>query len=157
MALEKGVNSYVTLVEAEDFFENRIDVAAWASAANPTKEQALVTATMILDTYEWVGTALDSEQLLCFPRFGVYFSSRLGYSSLLPETVPQEIIISTCELAYHLLNNDGLLDDTGTVTDVSIGSITLKIKSDPRIMPNSVKRHIKHLLANGSNLWWRAN
>lgn len=157
MALEKGVNSYVTLLEAEDFFSNRLDVAAWTDATDPTKEQALVTATSILDTLHWVGMALSESQVLCFPRWGTYHDPLLGYSTYLPPTVPEKILIATFELAYHLLNNDGLLDDTGTVTDLSIGSISLNIKTNPSVIPASVKRYIKPYLRNSTRTWWRNN
>lgn len=157
MALEKDVNSYVTLVEAEAFFEQRLDVAAWTAASDTFKEQALVTATSILDTKSWVGVVVEETQKLAFPRTGFYFNPKFGYTTYLPETVPNEIVIATCELAYHLLNNDGLLDDTGTVTDLSIGSITLNIKTEASVIPSSVKRYIKPFLVNGHSLWWRAN
>lgn len=37
MALEKDVNSFVSLAEAEAYFENRLDVDAWTSATEPQK------------------------------------------------------------------------------------------------------------------------
>jgi hypothetical protein len=157
MALEKGVNSYVTLIEANDFFQMRLDVAAWEQASNITREQALVTATGLLDTLEWTGVAISDSQLLAFPRIGFYFDPKLGYETYLPETVPIRIILATCELAYHLLNNDGLLDDTGTVTDLSVGSISLNIKTNPTLIPPIVKRQISPLLVHSTRQWWRAN
>jgi hypothetical protein len=157
MALEKGVNSYVTLVEAESFFVNKLDVAAWNDASDIHKEQALVTATQLLDTLDWIGVVLEETQLLAFPRYAFYFDPKLGYDIQLSEEIPKRITLGTFELAYHLLNNDGLLDDTGTVTDLTIGSIALKIRTDPSKIPNSVRRQIKPLLRNSTNLWWRAN
>jgi hypothetical protein len=159
MALAKGTNSYATVAEAETYFEDRIDVAAWTAASAPQKAQALVTATNILETLEWVGVAISEVQSLAFPRNGVYFDPRLGIDvSLSPTSVPSRIIIATYELAYHLLNNDGLLDDTGIVKDLSIGSIKLSTILPASKVPNNVKRIIKPLrVNNGANLWWRAN
>jgi hypothetical protein len=157
MAIEKGINSYVTLAEAADFFENRVDVAAWVAASDSIKGQALVTATGILDTLNWTGVVVSESQSLAFPRIGFYFDPKLGYEIYLPETVPNRIIIATYELAYHLLNNDGLLDDTGTVHNLSISTISIDIKSTANLIPASVKRHINPLLQNNNNVWWRAN
>jgi hypothetical protein len=159
MALVKGTNSYVTVAEADSYFETRIDVAAWASAIEGEKAKALVTATMVLDNLDWTGAAVSETQTLAFPRAGSYFDPRLGvYVELVSTTVPSRIITATFELAYHLLNNDGLLDDTGEVDNLRVGSITLdNIKTASRI-PAIVKRLVKPLQVNqGANAWWRAN
>lgn len=158
MALAKGTNSYVTVAEADTYFEDRLDVAAWTSANATQKAQALVTATSVLDSENWVGIAISDSQPLAFPRVGTYFDPRLGYITDLPVTVPVKIEDATCELAYHLLNNDGLLDDTGSVSDLQVGTISLHIKNSAGLVPPFVKKMIRPLLENGgSRMWWRAN
>lgn len=159
MALAKGTNSYATVSEADSYFEDRIDVAAWTSANATQKAQALVTATTLLNDLNWIGIAVSDSQTLAFPRTGVYFDPRLGMDIVLDETeVPMRIITATYELAYHLLNNDGLLDDTGTVERISLGSISLDNVVNPNKIPSHVKRIIRPLQENsGSNSWWRAN
>jgi len=158
MALAKGTNSYVTRDEANTYFTDRLDVAAWTSASDPQKDQSLVTATGILDQQQWSGTAISDSQALAFPRSGTFYDPKLGYVATLPGTVPNRIIQATFELAYHLLNNDGLLDDTGTVTSLSVGQINLEIKTDPSKIPSSVKAIINPLLKRGgATTWWRAN
>lgn len=158
MALLKGTNSYVTIAEADIYFLNRLDVAAWGEVDDDKKSQALITATALLDTLAWTGYAISESQLLAFPRIGVYFDPSVGYAVTLSGTVPLRILKATYELAYHLLNNDGLLDDTGTVTDLTVGQISLKIRTNPSIIPNTVNRIINPLRDNsGKNFWWRAN
>ena len=49
MALQKGINSFVTIIEAEQYFYDRLNQAAWDSATDETVERALVTATGILN------------------------------------------------------------------------------------------------------------
>jgi hypothetical protein len=158
MALVKGTNSYATVEEADAYFADRLDVAAWSSAELTQKAQALITATSLLDGLNWIGVAVSESQALAFPRSGVYFEPRLGMDISLEGSTPSRIIHAVFELAYHLLNNDGLLDDTGSVRDLSIGSIRLtNVLSAPKI-PFSVKKFTKPLQVNsGSNLWWRAN
>lgn len=158
MALTKGVNSYVTLAEANIYFEDRLDVSAWTAATDAQKSQALVTATMLLDSQDWLGTVRADNQSLAFPRAGTYNDPKLGKDIELSDTVPNRIINAVFELAHHLLNNDGLLDDTGTVSELSVGQINLNIRSSPQKIPSFIKKNIRPLLANaGNRLWWRAN
>lgn len=159
MALTKGTNSYVTASEADTYFSTRLDVAAWTAADVTEKEKALVTASGVLDSLTWTGVAVSELQPLAFPRRGFYFDPRIGLRSVLDgTTIPTRVITATSELAYHLLNNDGILDDMGSVKDMNIGQINLSTIKSPNLIPNAVKRLIKPLLTNsGQNSWWRAN
>jgi hypothetical protein len=159
MALVKGTNAYATVAEAGVYFADRLDIAAWVAASDGDKALALVTGTSILDDQPWTGTAISESQPLAFPRSGSYFDPRLGTNVVLSEgVVPNRIVIANIEMAHHLLNNDGLLDDTGRVVDLSVGSIKLTAMSPPNLIPANVKRLIKPLLINsGANGWWRAN
>jgi len=158
MALSKNVNAYVTVSEANSYFEDRLDAAAWTDASDLQKSQSLVTAAAILNDLNWVGTAVSESQTLAFPRNGIYFDPRQGLEVYLDGNVPVRILVANYELAYHLLNNDGLLDSTGSVDSLQLGTISLtKIRSTAQI-PNAVQRHIKPLLMNnGASAWWRAN
>jgi len=157
MALVKGTNSYVSLNEANAYFENRLDAAAWLEADDTMKSQALVTASAFLNELNWTGVAISDSQFLAFPRTGSYFDPKLGkYIEFVD--IPERVANATFELAYHLMNNDGLLDDTGTITNLSIGSIRLDIRSEPNKIPPFVRKIIRPLLKNnGANMWWRAN
>lgn len=159
MALTKGVNSYVSVAEADFYFTDRMDVAAWTAADETEKGKALVTATGLLDQLRWTGSVMDEGQLLAFPRNGNYFDPRVGtYVYLDSSTVPKRILNGTMELAYHLLNNDGLLDDSGSVKTLSVGAIVLNDIRTPETIPAQVRNIIKPLLVNGGgSTWWRAN
>jgi hypothetical protein len=157
MAVELNVNSYVELDEANAHFENRLDVAAWDEASDELKSKALVSATMLIDSYEWTGIAVSESQPLAFPRVGEYFDPRVGHVVAM-SGVPTKVITATIELAYHLLNNDGLLDDTGGVDSISLGPIQLNKLSTPSKMPSWIHRTLRPLLNNrGSRAWYRAN
>ncbi len=159
MALAKGTNSYVTLEEANAYFGDRLDVDAWTSATDELKEQALVTATSMLDTFQFLGYVADTEQLLAFPRVGQYFDTMLGRLIIFSDTdSPGRIVRATYEQAYHLLNNDGLLDDVGTVEDLNVSSIKLIDIKDPPKFSSTVFNLIKPLFSNcNGGSWWRAN
>ena len=159
MALTKGVNSYVDVVEASAYFADRLDVAAWEGASDTDKAKALVTATSLLDGLVWIGVAVSETQPLAFPREGSFFDPRLGFEVAFDSVdTPPRIVTATYELAYHLLNNDGLLDETGSVDSLSIGSISLTNVRNASWLSPTVDRLIKPMraLAN-KNAWWRAN
>ena len=153
MAATKGVNSYVTLAEAGAYFDNKLDVAAWTDASDPQKEQALVTGTRYLETLSWVGKVRSELQVLAFPREGEYFDETRGVVVTFSETVPSRITDAVCELAYHLLNNDGLLDDVGSVKSVSVGSISIDMITSPGKLPGVVHSLIKPLRKSGRTVW----
>lgn len=158
MALVKGTNSYATVEEAESYFADRLDVAAWVEADATQRAQSLVTATGILDDQAWIGTAITETQPLAFPRSGTYYDPRIGAPISMEESTPLRIVKACFELAYHLLNNDGLMDDTGSMTNLSVSSINLSAITAPNLIPATVKRLIQPLKVNaGSNSWWRAN
>jgi hypothetical protein len=160
MALVKGVNSYADMTEANTYFENKLDVAAWTDAPETQKNQALCTATSLLDEFEWIGIATSATQSLAFPRKDAeYFDPKIGMPVvLLSTTIPLRIVTATFELAYHLLNNDGLLDDAGHVKNLSVGEIALNVIVPPSKFPKRVRVSLAPLLRNsGKNSWWRAN
>ena len=159
MALSKGANAYATVDEANTYFVDRLDALAWTAADSTSKAQALVTASSMLDNLQWVGTAISEDQPLAWPRNGEYFDPKAGTSISLENTVvPTRIIKATYELAYHLLNNDGLLDDTGISPNFSIGQLSFQGTREANKIPGTVINLINPLRLNsGANPWWRAN
>jgi len=157
MALVKGTNSYATVAEADSYFRDRLDAQTWASSDSALKAQALITATAILDDQRWIGTVSSETQSLSFPRIGEYFDPRLGINKSM-DPIPERILKAVFEQALHLLTNEGLLDETGSVIDLQIASISLTRVKSPEKISQSVKRFISPLLINGgSQSWWRAN
>ena len=158
MAVVKNLNSYVTVAEANAYFEDRLDATAWTSASDTKKAQALITATSYLDELRWVGIAVSDSQTLAFPRDAEYFDPKAGTIVVLTNEIPTRILTATYELAFHLLSNANLLDDTGEVTNLSVGSISLSEIKAPNKISGVAKRLIAPLLENGgSKSWWRAN
>jgi len=154
--LTKGTNTYVTVADAVAYFALRLDAAAWEEASEDQRSRALATATLLLDSLEWEGYAVSETQSLAWPRRVVFFDPRLG-RLVRTDSIPDRVANATCELAYHLLNNDGLLDDTGTVEDLSLGPILLKKLRNASVIPSQVKRNLRPLLRNGGGRTvWRA-
>ncbi len=165
MALQQGENCYVSLDEAETYFETRIDAGAWLNADDEDKESALVTATLILDENQFIGVAVSSDQSLGWPREGATFvDPKLGWEITFAEDeIPDRVKKAVYEQAYHLLANENLLDNKSqNFEEISIGSISIKDTNrdttrTPMVNPLA-KKLIKPLLAKqGSTSWWRAN
>lgn len=152
-----SADSYVTVEEADAYFNTRVDVAAWQEADVPLKEQALLTAAAALERYQWVGVIADPSQPLAWPRVGSYFDPRAGY--IVPLSgVPRGVKHAQMELAYHYINNDGVLDEGTSATKVQVGPIKVEGIVTASRSTSIVHQLVSPLLAKGSsNMWWRAN
>ena len=68
ITLEVGVNTYVTLVEADIILEAVFDNQEWQSLTDEQKKVCLVNATNKINLLAVKGEKLDSSQELLFPR-----------------------------------------------------------------------------------------
>ena len=137
MALQKGTNSFVSIAESDEYFENRLNSANWFTNDSAV-EQALVTATGILDDMDWGGTAEPTASYpLSWPRDITYYDNKSGYfvdleddrSTTSEGTIPGDIKKATFELAFHLLNNMKTQESNASgenkVKDLTVGSVRL--------------------------------
>lgn len=168
MALVLNTNSYVEIADADTYFETRIDSANWFDAEDEIKEQALVTATYMVDDNSWIGSAVSSSQALAWPRKNaIYYDNRMGSNITVGQAeVPNKVKVAVYEQALHLVNNeDVLMGQSQTFESISIGSISLSdsngdVTRIPK-RPVEVLRSIKPLIIRGTGgmggSWWRAN
>ena len=137
MALQKGTNSFVSVSESDEYFENRLNSETWF-ANDGAVEQALVTATGILDDMDWGGTATPTASYpLSWPRDITYYDNKSGYYTDLEDdrsttsegTIPGDIKKATFELALHLLNNMKTQESNASgenkVKDLTVGAVRL--------------------------------
>ena len=137
MALQKGTNSFVSVSESDEYFENRLNSENWFSN-DALVEQALVTATGILDDMDWGGTATPTASYpLSWPRDITYYDNKSGYYTDLEDdrsttsegTIPGDIKKATFELALHLLNNMKTQESNASgenkVKDLTVGAVRL--------------------------------
>lgn len=137
MALQKGTNSFVSIAESDEYFENRLNSENWFTNDSAV-EQALVTATGILDDMDWGGTAEPTASYpLSWPRDITYYDNKSGYFTDLEDdrsttsegTIPGDIKKATFELAFHLLNNMKTQESNASgenkVKDLTVGSVRL--------------------------------
>jgi len=155
MALTKGVNSYLTVEEADELLAYRINNDAWLSADSTTKEKALITATKLIDTFNFVGQATGDS--LAFPREGSYFDPKLSKYVILDDSVPNRVLDAVCEMALHLLMNPASQEGTTEVDSIKVDVIELtKIRKTGRTPP-ALYTALQPLLIKGGGMWWRAN
>lgn len=168
MALVLNTNSYVTIADADAYFTTRIDADEWISAADELKEQALVTATQLIDDRPWVGAAVSSSQALAWPRKDViYYDPKMGQQITIADNeVPSQVKLAVYEQALHLLQNEDLIaQKTQTFESISVGSISLSDSNNDvtktSITPAIIIRPLRPLIRrDGVGMgasWWRAN
>ncbi len=152
MALVVGTNTYINLADAETYFTHMIHAADWDSATDDTKNDALVTATSMLDRQEWTGSKTGDPQTLDWPRTGVSDPEGNAVDSA---TVPQFILDATCELALALIQDLTVQTDADTSSNIKglkAGSAEIqyfKGKSGPRF-PTIVHELIGFYLGSAS-------
>ena len=134
MALDTSVgtltaNSYVTVMEADEYHSTRLHNEQWTAAEESDKERALLWATRMLDNgVKFAGRryGLYEEQSLQWPRYRAFDSN--GYY-IENDIVPKQVKDAQCELAWLLLQSDRTSPSTGAATSslssLSVGPISL--------------------------------
>ncbi len=155
-------NSYAISELADHYFINdRINSTAWTGLNDrKEKDKALVTATTLLDTLNYIGCKASDTQKLQWPRnnpydiddyYNSYYSYPYGYNveqdpNLDGETIPTVIIKATYELAYHLIQHPEVLDEVDQYETTSIGRLSVKGKKRANVFPGIVLNLIRDLL-----------
>lgn len=98
--------SYVSDIDADDYFVHTFQHAAWFALAVGEKTIALQEATRWLETLCWYGEKCDPVQPLQWPR-KLDVNGCCGAASC--TALPTEIVAATCELALVLHQNQGSL------------------------------------------------
>ena len=104
-------NSYLTIAEADAIALTRVGTLTWTNPATtePQKEAALVSASSLLDTLEWIGSRTSPDQPMAWPRT----SASCGEKSYDDATIPREVEQATFDLAEGLLNDPGMITGQG--------------------------------------------
>lgn len=104
-------NSYVTLAEANSYFETAPSSSTWDDKTDDQKNRALISATRWIDSLNFYGDRCDTSQALSWPRNN-YHVDRV---ELTCSAIPAEIKYATYELARALANDtDAVTGNTGT-------------------------------------------
>ena len=119
-------NSYVTLAEANSYFETVPDSSTWTNKTDDQKNRALIAATREIDNLVFYGDRCDNGQALKFPRNNY----EVDDVELTCSTIPNNIKYAQYELARALANDtDAITGNTGTAgvpSEVKIGDLEVK-------------------------------
>ena len=106
-----NANSYVTLAEANTYFETVPSSTQWDNKTDDKKNRALIAATRWIDTLVYYGDRCDDDQALKFPRTNY----QVDGVELACTLIPQNIKYAQFELANALANDtDAITGSTGT-------------------------------------------
>jgi hypothetical protein len=150
MALEVGTNSYLSAADADAIIAERVNSDAWDDLVGTAeKEKALISATRRIDQQQFKGYKSSSTQSLKWPRYDVCDEDGIPFPT---DEIPDLIKQATAELAFVLISNPDLLDDTGLeyFDSISTGdtSITPKARQAGQL-PAHVQRYLRGLTKGG--------
>ena len=120
-------NSYVTLAEADAYFESRNYATAWDEIEDP--DSFLITATNQIDWFmDFNGSRTSSTQALEWPRFEAYDYKLDEY--IASDIIPNKVKYGVLELVLASLEEDRFTDgDMDGIQEVKVGSLQVKANS----------------------------
>ena len=122
----ENANSYVTLTEANAYFETVPDSTTWDNKTVDQKNRSLIAATRWIDSFVYYGDRCDDGQALKFPRNNY----QVDGVELSCSTIPNNIKYAQYELARALANDTdamtGNLGTDGNFSEVKLGDIEVK-------------------------------
>jgi len=125
-----NANSYVTLTEANSYFETVSSSSTWTDKTDDQKNRSLIESTRWIDTLVFYGDRCDSGQALKFPRNNY----QVDGVELSCSTIPQNIKYAQFELARALANDTEAITGTtgkdGNFSEVKLGDIEVKYNTD---------------------------
>jgi hypothetical protein len=140
-----GQNAYVSLAEADTTASARLFAETWNNALPRTKEQAIITATALLDRMQWQGRKLAPTQPLAWPRVADH--APLGYP--LATEIPAAIKTASVELALHLLRT-GSMGDGPPIMQQMLGDAMVMYY--PHIA-DELPKHVRRLIEPHLRVW----
>ena len=123
-------NSYVTLTEANSYFETVPDSSTWTNKTDAQKNRSLISATRWIDSFVFYGDRCDDGQALKFPRNNY----QVDGVELACSTIPNNIKYAEYELARALANDTDAITGTtgkdGNFEEVALGDLRVKYNTD---------------------------
>ena len=126
----ENANSYVTLTEANDYFDTSPDSSTWTNKTDDQKKRSLISAARWIDTLVFYGDRCDDGQALKFPRNNY----QVDGVELACSKIPNGIKYAQYELARALANDTDAITGTtgkdGNFEEVALGDIRVKYNTE---------------------------
>ena len=123
-----SANSYVTLAEADAYFETVPDSSTWTDKTDDQKNRALISATRWIDALSFYGDRCTETQALKWPREDY----KVDGIKLVCTLIPKQVKVATYELARAFANDtDSITGTSGTsglYDEVELGELKVKYK-----------------------------
>ena len=123
-------NSYVTLAEANTFFETVPDSTTWDNKTDDQKNRALISACSELDSLNYYGYRCNEDQALKWPRNNYHVDN----VELVCTAIPSNIKNAQYELARALANDTDAITGNkgtdGTYEKVKLGEMEVEYNTD---------------------------
>lgn len=131
------MTSYITLQEAQDYFDCKVETKFWDLADDTTRQKALNQATKIIDALNFVGMKVDDSQEHEFPRqYMVPTENTDGV--LVTETLPQGVKDACAEIALSLLGGIDPESEYRDLRTVSQGFGQVRSQQSSEIIPEHI-------------------
>jgi hypothetical protein len=123
-----SANSYVTLAEADAYFETVPDSSTWTDKTDDQKNRSLISATRWIDALSFYGDRCTETQALKWPREDY----KVDGIKLVCTLIPQQVKVATYELARAFANDTDSITGTngtsGLYDEVELGELKVKYK-----------------------------
>lgn len=130
------LTAYITEIDAQTYFDGRLNTEPWDSATSGDRDKALSMATQLIDRLNFLGEKTDDSQALQFPRDA-------------DVAIPDDIQYACCECALALLDGVDMEIETENLGMVSQGYSNVRSTYDRSRPP-------EHILAGiPSSMAWR--
>jgi hypothetical protein len=121
------VTPYLTVEQAQVFFNDRLNTYAWDNASDPERLKALKESTRRIDRLDYLGEKLDPDQVLEFPR---------DHQTEVPNAIEE----ACCLIALALLDGADM-----TIEDQNLSVVTQAFSNARTTYETSVRRdYIRH-------------
>ena len=125
----ENANSYVTLTEANSYFETVPDSTTWDNKTDDQKNRSLIAATRWIDSFVYYGDRCDDGQALKFPRNNY----QVDGVELACSKIPNNIKYAQYELARALSNDTDAITGTtgkeGNISEAKLGDLAVKFST----------------------------
>ena len=123
---DANANSYVTLTEANTYFETVPDSSTWTNKTTDQQNRSLIAATRWIDSFVYYGDRCDDGQALKFPRNNY----QVDGVELACSKIPNNIKYAQYELARALANDTdamtGNVATNGNISEAKLGDLEVK-------------------------------
>ena len=128
-----SANSYVTLAEADSYFETIPDSSTWTTKTTDQKNRALISATRWIDSLNFYGDRCDNGQALKWPRTDVSCDGVEADATY----IPADIQAATAETAQALITTPTLMRGSttgpGAYDKVELGDLKVEYRSSDAV------------------------